>query len=286
MSTQFREVLRIRSLPRSYGGDRGRVSRRFTLPVLGVAVFLLALQIFSHDFFVSAKKVLLDACAPVLTLFQWPIELVGGVGQDARSLLSIHTNNQRLANENQVLQQWQAKALQLQAENNALRQFLNLRQDVIQPIVAAKIVSNTLGSQQHIAMITAGEKDGVVLNSVALGTSGVLGRVIEAGRHHSRVLLLSDTQSKVPVVLGQSRQKAIVTGDQSSWPLLNFLPDGFALAPEEKVFTSGEDGIFPAGLWMGTAFKDKDGQIRLRPAHHVRDLEYIQLVAPAKFQAQ
>ena len=120
----------------------------------------------------------------------------------------------------------------------------------------------------------------------AVNERGLVGRVIEVGRRSARVLLLTDFNSRVPVMVEPSRDQAILAGDNSREPGLIFLPLNPRMAVGQRVVTSGRGGVLPPGLAVGmvSAIGDREGRGRaggrLGPAGYVRLLEYSRVVPP------
>ncbi len=120
-------------------------------------------------------------------------------------------------------------------------------------LVTARIVSATSGSVVRSAMIAAGANDGVVPGLPVIGASGLVGRTIEAGNHASRVLLLTDPSSRIPVVIQRTGQAALAVGaNRPALELRDRVGAEIPLRSGDRVVTSGDGGIFPPGVPVGT----------------------------------
>jgi cell shape-determining protein MreC len=80
---------------------------------------------------------------------------------------------------------------------------------------------------------------------------GLVGRISGVGSRTSRVILVTDTSSRIPVTIQPSGQKAMLSGDNSPLPPLDFVEDDDEVRPGDRVVTSGDGGVFPAGLLVG-----------------------------------
>jgi rod shape-determining protein MreC len=107
---------------------------------------------------------------------------------------------------------------------------------------------------------------------------GLVGRVTEVGERSARVLLITDINSYVPVVLESSRDRAALAGDNSERPRLLFLPNNAKPQVGERVTTSGHGGVFPAGLPVGVIVSTGDGGVRVQPFVDLDRLENVRLV--------
>ncbi len=80
---------------------------------------------------------------------------------------------------------------------------------------------------------------------------GVVGRVLYAGDNSSRIILLNDINSKVPVVVGENKHRAMLIGTNKQNPEIEFLPIDTVVEVGDKITTSGIGGIFPPDLKIG-----------------------------------
>ena len=104
------------------------------------------------------------------------------------------------------------------------------------------------------------------------------GRITGVGEKSSRVLLLTDNTSRVPVTIQPSGQRAMLSGDNSSLPVLEFIEDVEEVRPGDRVVSSGDGGVFPAGLLAGNVVMARDGRLRLRLAADYERLEFLRVL--------
>ncbi len=107
---------------------------------------------------------------------------------------------------------------------------------------------------------------------------GIVGRVMQAGLYSSRVLLITDLNSRIPVILEGTRTHAILAGDNSRTPYLMYLPKTAAISTGDRLVTAGHDGVFPTGLPVGRVSSVENGEIRVEPIADLDRLEYLGLV--------
>lgn len=193
-----------------------------------------------------------DVAAPVLGLANAPV-LAARRGLDRLGeLLAVFEENGRLREENRRLQAWQAEAARLSVQNDALRQMLDIPAAERAPArTTARVVGDSGGPFVHTRLIDAGAGRGVREGMAVVTPQGFAGRVIGVGRHSARILLVTDLNSKIPVMVERSRDRAILEGDNGPEPALRFLPVNPGLAVGDLVLTSGEGGLLPAGLSVG-----------------------------------
>jgi len=220
-----------------------------------------------------------DALTPVLAVAVEPIDASRRIAGQIGSLFALHRENLHLREQNRRLLEWQDTARRLATENAALRQLLNLEAGVAPPTsVAARVVADTSGPFVHTVLVDAGSRQGVVKGMAAVNERGLVGRVIEVGKHSARVLLLTDFNSRIPVMVEPSRDQAILAGDNSAEPGLIFLPLHPRMAVGQRVVTSGRGGLLPPGLAVGRISAIDGQKVAVAPAVDGQRLEYVRLL--------
>jgi len=219
-----------------------------------------------------------DAFAPILDVISRPASAVAGVIEWSRQVVEIYGENERLRAENERLLQWQQAALRLEAENRSLRGLLAYKPDPAASFVTARVVADPGGAFVRTLVVTAGRRDGVSRGQAAMAGQGLIGRVVQVGEWSSRILLITDLNARIPVVLETSRQRAMLGGDNSDRPRLMYVPRGVEVTPGERVFTSGHGGLFPPGLPVGMVETGPDGEVRVMPMVDPSRIEHVQLV--------
>ena len=225
---------------------------RLTLPVLMAAAFGLMLLGKADALLAErARMVLADALTPIFALAAGRLNAVHAAAGSAAGLLTLRSDNARLRAENEQLRQWQAVALALDAENATLKANLRWMPDPAPTYVTARVVADAGGVYARAVLLSVGPNQGVAKGQIALDERGLVGRVTEIGLRSARVLLLTDLNSRIPVILEGSRARAILVGTNGPHPRLLHWPEGVAPVEGERVVTSAEAQAFPAGLPVG-----------------------------------
>lgn len=241
----------------------------FGLMLVGKADTLLAERV---------RTVVADSLAPVLDVLARPAVTVSSMIENVRELTSIREENARLREENARLLHWQAVAHNLEAQNDAFRNLLNFSADPGVSFVSARVVADMGGAYAQSLLITAGTRDQVEKGQAVISGEGLVGRIVETGRRASRAILLTDINSRIPVSVGNSRQRAILAGDNTQRPRLLFLKTIEGVAPGDRVVTSGDSGVFPQGLPVGVVSLVDDTEVRVEPYVQRDRLEYVRVV--------
>jgi rod shape-determining protein MreC len=228
--------------------------------------------------FQSLRNAVMDAAAPALALLSRPAAVLDGAADRVRGFLAVHRDNVRLAEENERLLGWQQIALRLSAENTQLRELSKLVPDPGTFFVTARVIADSGGAYARSVIVNAGRDNGVARGQAAMTGDGLVGRVVETGSRAARILLITDLNSRVPVVVDGSRQRAILAGDNSARPNLLYADAAGAVGVGDRVMTSGQGGVFPPGIPVGVvAGVDGEGA-RVEPYAPLSRLDYLRLV--------
>lgn len=219
-----------------------------------------------------------DSAAPALDVLSRPVEAAGKVRNWFANLANIYAQNAKLREANSRLMQWQNVAIQLEAENNALRELLNYTAQEELRFTTAKVISDRGGPFTRTVLINAGTGLGVLEGQPIINGDGLVGRVIESGEHSARVLLLTDINSRIPVITSDSRERAIAAGRNTADLTLLYLPDDTQVKAGEMLVTSGDGNTVPAGLPVGEIVAVKDGRVTVRPHASWQRLDYISAI--------
>lgn len=219
-----------------------------------------------------------DAVAPILDGLSRPVESVSNAVDHIRELADLKTENQRLRENQARLLQWQAAARRLEAENRILRDLLNFVPGPEPSFITARVIADTGGAFAHSLILNAGARDGVAKGQAAMTGEGLVGRVAGVGSRSARILLITDLNSRIPVMVGRGRSRAILAGNNSDQPRLIHLPSGETVAAGDRVVTSGHGGAFPFGLPVGVVTRVDDNGIAVQPFVARSRLEYIRLL--------
>ena len=265
-------VLRLAFSPKA-------IAQRFALALLIAAA--LGLMILSRADNAAIERLRLgvtDAAAPVLSALSQPVAAVRRGVENVNQLVYLQRDNQRLHEENERLRRWQASARELERENAAYRALLSVRNEPRVSSITTRVFADSGAPFVRTVVFASGTRDGVQNGQALVTGEGLVGRVVAAGRRASRALLLTDLNSRVPVVVESSRHRGVLTGDNSAQPKLGFLPANARVAIGERVVTSGDGGLFPPGIPVGVITAIGDSGVRVQPLVDWDRLEYVRVL--------
>ncbi len=133
---------------------------------------------------------------------------------EARSYLSLREENAKLRQDSLQLKEWQNAAANLDRENHELRALLRFKTEPRFAYISARVIADTGGPFSRGLIVTAGKLDGVREGMAATTGDGLIGRVVDAGDWSSRVVLITDLNSRIPVTVMGSGDRAIMAGRQ------------------------------------------------------------------------
>jgi rod shape-determining protein MreC len=216
--------------------------------------------------------------APILDALSRPAVTISHVIAEARELARLREENIILRAENERLLKWQNAARTLLAENRQLQELLGFTPAQDATSVTARVIGDSGGAFVRSVLVNAGRREGVGKGDAALSGKGLLGRVAEVGERSARVLLISDLNSRIPVVIERSRERAILAGDNSVAPRLLYLPITTSVQVGDRIVTSGHGGAFPVGLPVGVVSAVSDDGVRVTPFADATNIEYVRLM--------
>lgn len=219
-----------------------------------------------------------EAVAPILEVLSQPIDAVALVAGHVQSWIALHDENERLSRDREHLLQWQTVARHLEAENATLRQLLRFVPEPDARFVTARVIADSGGAFAHSLLLSAGGSSGVGKGQAVVTGEGLVGRIAGVGEGAARVLLITDLNSRIPVLVGSDRTRAILAGDNSDRPKLVYLKPDAVIVEGDQVVTSGHAGAFPPGLAIGAVASVSDGEIRVTPFVERSRLEYVRVV--------
>ena len=219
-----------------------------------------------------------DFLAPVIDFVSAPIRGVETMAEGIRTVASLRAENVRLQAENDLLQRWRRRAEILESENQQLRSVTGTVSDEIRSLITARAVTAPGGSFAHTILIAIGDENGIAAGDPVITSNGLVGIVYEVGRAYARVLMISDINARIPVMLASSSWPGLTIGRNGEYLELAFLPAEARPEVGELVLTSGHGGILPAGLAVGRVDLVDGDNIRVRPAVEFRNLGYVSIL--------
>ncbi|MCO4841686.1 MAG: rod shape-determining protein MreC [Yoonia sp.] len=217
----------------------------------------------------------------VVPSFDWamaPVTGIAGLISDFQSYSQLAAQNGDLRRELQQMKAWKEAALQLEQENAKLLGLNNVRLDPQLTYVTGVVMADSGSPFRQSVLLNVGMRDGIVDGWPTMDGIGLVGRISGVGQQTSRVILLTDTSSRIPVTIQPAGQKAILAGDNTLNPPIEFLENADLVRPGDRVISSGDGGVFPADLLIGQVALGNDRRLRVRLSADYERLEFLRVL--------
>ena len=261
------------------GPDFATPVRRVLIALL--AIVLIALFLFWRIDSPRAERMRTGLIDRVVPSFEWafaPVTQLSQMVAGFQSYARIYEQNQELRRELQKMQAWKEAAVQLEQENSKLLAQNNVRIDPALTSVTGVVMVDSGSAFRQSVLLNVGAQDGIVDGWATMDGLGLVGRISGVGQRTSRVVLLTDPSSRIPVTIQPSGDRALLNGDNTPLPVLDFVEAPDNVRPGDRVVTSGDGGVFPPGLLVGQVVQASDGRMRLRMAADYGRLEFLRVL--------
>ena len=219
-----------------------------------------------------------DNLVPNLDWAMAPVTGAVNLLRDFQSYQRLSEQNAELRSELRRMQTWKEAALQLEQENARLLDLNKVRLDPRLTYITGVVLADSGSPFRQSVLLNVGARDGLVEGWATMDGIGLVGRISGVGENTARVILLTDSSSHIPVTIQPSGQRAIVAGDNSAAPPVDFLENPDLVRPGDRVISSGDGGVFPEGLLIGQIAADPGGRLRVRLAADFERLEFLRVL--------
>jgi rod shape-determining protein MreC len=207
-----------------------------------------------------------------------PVHWVGGLGDDVQAYLLAGSQNRDLRKQLLAAQALKDENLALREENARYRALLGVRTDPPLPRVFARTVLDARGPFANTRIADAGADRGIIEGNPVMSEHGLVGRVTGVANRASRIMLLTDVESRTPVLIVRTNGRAILTGDGGPNPKLAYLRTHDPLKEGDRVLTSGDGGVLPRGLPVGVAVRSFGGDWRVVLDSDAAPIDFVQIL--------
>jgi rod shape-determining protein MreC len=228
-----------------------------------------------------AERIRASVVDRVVPSFEWalaPATWLGRMAEDFEGYARVYEQNQDLRRELQQMKAWREAAIQLEQENARLLDLNQMRLSPELTYVGGEVLADSGSPFRRSVLINVGARDGILDGWATMDGLGLVGRVSGVGERTSRVLLVTDSNSRLPVTIQPSGQQALLMGDNSQTPLLDFIEAREDVSPGDRIVTSGDGGLFPPGLLVGQVVETTDGRLRARLSADLVRLQFLRVM--------
>jgi rod shape-determining protein MreC len=199
--------------------------------------------------------VLMWVLRPLQMAAQGSANWVVGIQENYLTMSGFKAENEKLRRRIQELEVERHRLLEADAVNRKLQQLLEFRSQLPSKAVTASIIANSASSWFQGCILDKGSADGVQKNMAVVTPLGVVGKVVSVTKRSAKVILLTDANSGIDVLVQRTRSRGIVSGSLDNGTVLKYMKRSEDVQVGDRLITSGVDGVFPKGLLVGTVIK-------------------------------
>jgi len=192
---------------------------------------------------------------PMQTAAQGTANWFIGIQENYLTISGFKSENEKLRKRIQALEAERQRLLEAEATNRKLQQLLDFRVQLPGKTLTASVIANSASSWFQGCILDKGSADGVLKDMAVVTPLGVVGKVVSVTAHSAKVILLTDANSGVDVLVQRTRGRGIVSGSLDNGTLLKYVKRSEDVQVGDRLITSGLDGVFPKGLMAGTVIR-------------------------------
>ena len=224
-----------------HGGRRGVSIFAFAF----LSACLLVLSRIEYAPIRAARQQLAEFVAPALQVLAIPLAPVRRLSQQIAAYASAADDIEQLRDEVRKLQGWEARARELERRLADLSIVARVVDEPGFEFITGRVIADAKGPFARSVLLNAGREHGMKVGFPVVSGDGLGGRVVESGTSSARILLLTDLNSRIPVLIGDRGVRGVLIGDNSGRPKLAHLPENARVVASDEVVTSGVGGLFP-----------------------------------------
>lgn len=236
--------------------------------LISLSILIVALDKQTYPFLLTTRAVLNDFVYKVAYVASTPGKFVGYLNHLKQSHFYIVDENKNLKKEIQILKSDRYNSIFLQNENKILKKNLNVGNITTNEgdtAIPARVIIDQESPYLRSLLINKGGKQGIFKGMTVFSKGYLIGRIVESNFFTARVLLITDLNSKIPVVIQDTDANGLLAGAGKKTELkLEYLPDEFSLEPNKIIFTSGKDGMLSPGMPVAETYLDKKNKVKIK----------------------
>lgn len=220
-----------------------------------------------------------DFMSPFIKIISYPIYIVGTFINDVKNFRYVDERNKELKTEVSKLKEQLNYFKQIEVENQQLRKLNNFTTNGVNFLLSTRVLGASGSGFTHSFLVDAGAKDGVKKYQGVIVDGYLVGQINSVGHNYSRMILVSDASSKIPVQVERTKTRAFLVGDNTDYPQLVHFENQEPVQIGDVVVTSGMGENLPSGLPIGIigSISEDDGII-VQPFVNKSNIDYIKVI--------
>jgi len=243
--------------------QRGGAQKFSILSLIILAIFIFFLDVYGFAIVKTTRSIINDVIFRITYIASSPVRLMPDASKGITNHFYLKEENEKLK---KVIENYKSLDLNLEYltnENKNLRKVLDAEGETSNQkrIILSKVLVDKNSPFLKSIIINKGTKSGIKKGMPVSQDNNLVGRIVDTNFLSSRVLLLNDLNSRIPVTLDENSTQAILTGSATQNPKLEYLPENYIFKSDVNVYASGKDGIFIPGTPIGKTLEN--GEVKL-----------------------
>jgi len=258
--------------------QRRQNSRRgIAISLILICIVMLLADRQQESMLASGRLTTDDISSKIMGFIATPIRGVETLFADADNRKNAYEDNVILKAEVERLRGYESEVLDLEMRVRRFEDMLAMGNSSDLPDIKtiARAVSESNGPFVHSALLNIGRNKGVKTGNAVMTTDGLYGHIVSVGAVSSRVLLLNDLSSRISVMSQRSQARAILVGNNTRSPKLAYVSQGTDWQVGDRVVTSGDGGVLPRGLQIGTIVVREDNSFEVDLYYLNRPVDWV-----------
>ena len=252
----------------------------FFLSFLFILTFILILFNKTDYFLINKiKGVGLDYATPITRFISSPIQIINNITIRVNSIKNLEIENFRLKEEVVRLKKWQTLAIKSSRENRVFKRLLNSTSHNVDIIKTASVINQSNNLYSKLVTINAGINFKIKNNLAVINEKGLVGKTVFSSKNNSRVLMINDPSSSIPVKTLSDGSFSILKGTNKGKFLRSaFIKDSELPKIGDLLVTSGNAKIFPRDILVAKVIEVKEDHYFALSYVDFNNLNYVQVV--------
>lgn len=243
------------------------------------SIFILVISLSNSFFAQRARLFIMEMIHPIARLSHKPTEGLKDARTKVEDWIFAYESLQDLKKQVQFLKDREAYYASLKTQNEQLRKILHVAQSNHHQFKTVPVIAYPGKPFVRGILLGAGQNQGIEAQKALVTTEGLVGRTVESSTSLTRGILITDLNSRIPVIIKPSNQHAILVGDNTNKPVLKYLPYNTSIKAGETVETSGRGGVFPAGVPVGIVESVSGSDATVKPHVALNSLSFVQILS-------
>jgi len=256
---------------------RKGIQQRFSLfALIVISILLIFLETIDTKPLNRIRSFIKDVVYRTAVVATYPTKIFSDTSNIIKSHFNLYNEYDQLIKENKKLKNEISKSDFLELENSQLRQLIDEQVESKSNLLSARIMLDSQSPYLNSFVINTGSNKGVKNGMAVLDGKNFIGRIVDVNFFSSRVLLVTDLNSKIPIISEPSGDHAILSGHGDNNPSLEYLSENNKIQDSDKIYTSGKEGIFAPGIIIGEV-KKNDDKIEIKLYSELNQITFVNI---------